>query len=434
MKKKFFIYFIGNFGSKFLNLLMIPLFTMYINASEFGEFDYWMTISNLLIIFLGLNLQDAAYMNVLKDKNETSIIINKLVKTVVIQSVVIVITYLIIFTIMGFNLFIMLLFILIVFNNLHSFFSQGIARGLEKNNYMAMSSIILSLIIALSTVLFVVLIENNIIEMNYAYLLIIAQILGYIFSVLYLLFALRKNLNLNKIIEENLNVQEVITWIKFSFPLVINSLAWWIIYLSGRIITVKYLGNEENGVFSIANRFPSLMFMLNTIFTLVWQDYAILVRNNKDNNLQYSMYLKRFTHIQFICLIIFTIVFYYASPFILKNEYLEGRIYVPLLMYATIFSGFASFYSAFYFSTGKSNGAILSSVVSSIIFVSISLIFIDSLKLYALAIAMIASYMTMLILRSFEFRNKLKILFPWKMVGVYTLIFLLIYSFVYEVI
>lgn len=435
MKKKFLIYFIGNFGSKFLNLIMIPIFTIYVNSKEFGEYDYWMTISNLVIIFLGVNIQDAAYMNIIKYRNDNKLeldsIVNKLLKTVIYQSFMIVIIYLLLVFLYGYDIFILLLFILVLLNNLHSFFSQGLARGFEENKIMAVSSIVLSSVTVLFTLISIWINESLDHNFNYASLLIISQIIGYLSSVIFLMFYMNKRIFLSNIMKEYLSFLEVLTWIKFSFPLVINSLGWWVIYLSGRIIVVKFLGESENGIFSIANRFPSIIFMLNTIFTLVWQDFAISIRKNNDNSNIYNINLRKFSHVQFISLILFTIIFYYVSPFLLRNEYISGNVYVPLLMYATAFSGFASFYSAFYFSTGKSNGAIPSSIISAIVFICITLSLITTLGLYAVAIATIVSYFIMLYLRTIEFKRKLNINFPWGLITIYSLLFSIIYFVLY---
>ena len=53
------IYAIGNFGTKVLSLIIVPLYTYVISTSDFGIYDYYETIISLLVPFVSINVNDA---------------------------------------------------------------------------------------------------------------------------------------------------------------------------------------------------------------------------------------------------------------------------------------------------------------------------------------------------------------------------------------
>ena len=50
--KKSGLYFIGNFSSKILTALLLPLYAFYISTEDFGYFDYSQTLMNIIMPFI----------------------------------------------------------------------------------------------------------------------------------------------------------------------------------------------------------------------------------------------------------------------------------------------------------------------------------------------------------------------------------------------
>ena len=55
------IYAIGNFGTKILSFLIVPMYTYYIASSDMGMYDLVNTTLNMLFPLLTLQIADAAY-------------------------------------------------------------------------------------------------------------------------------------------------------------------------------------------------------------------------------------------------------------------------------------------------------------------------------------------------------------------------------------
>ena len=68
-------YAIGNFGTKILSFLIVPLYTFYILPEDLGDYDLLMTTVSLLSPLLTMKISDAAYRWIISDKEHTDITI-----------------------------------------------------------------------------------------------------------------------------------------------------------------------------------------------------------------------------------------------------------------------------------------------------------------------------------------------------------------------
>ncbi|MGG7153562.1 oligosaccharide flippase family protein, partial [Clostridium neonatale] len=59
------IYAIGNFGSKMLTFLLLPLYTYYLTTSEYGYFDLVLSTITLCIPIITLQVNDGMYRDLL---------------------------------------------------------------------------------------------------------------------------------------------------------------------------------------------------------------------------------------------------------------------------------------------------------------------------------------------------------------------------------
>ena len=62
------IYAIGNLGTKFLNFLIVPLYTFFIEPEALGDYDLLITTVSLLSPLLTMRISDAAYRWIIKEE------------------------------------------------------------------------------------------------------------------------------------------------------------------------------------------------------------------------------------------------------------------------------------------------------------------------------------------------------------------------------
>ena len=72
--------------------------------------------------------------------------------------------------------------------------------------------------------------------------------------------------------------------IKYSFPLVPNSISWNAIGLTDRLLIVNILGEAKNGIYGVGLKFPTIINTCYSYFNLSWKESASKVVDNKDKD------------------------------------------------------------------------------------------------------------------------------------------------------
>ena len=425
MKKKFIIYLLGNFGTKFFSFVLVPIYTSFLLPGEFGTYDYWLTISTLAVSVIGLQLSQATYTHLLKFKKkdqECNQIITSSIHILLLQ-ILIALLMMIVLILLNFKytFYIIPIIILLIIND---FLNQGIARGLEKNEIMVISSLLLSFFTLTSTVY---LLYNNQYKGYNIEILFIGQIIGVSIGSIYTFLVLLKHKVFSDFTITLLPKKQYLMLILFALPLIPNTVSWWIMNVSDRLIIVNYLGESTNGIYAMANRFPSLLLMINSIVTMVWQDQAIITFEDENKGLYYTAQLKKYVVVQMIALVLFTIIFRIFAPLLLQNGFFIAIPYVPLLGLSVVFSGIASFYGTFYLSSGHTKGAFYTSIYGALINLIINLLLIKSFGLYAAVFSTIFAFIAITFIRINKFRKELDLRYPY----MYTILGIIIFGLVY---
>ena len=62
----------------------------------------------------------------------------------------------------------------------------------------------------------------------------------------------------------------------YSWPMIPNALAMWVMNLSDRLIITAVMGVEANAVYAVANKIPNLFTTLQGTYIFAWQENASL--------------------------------------------------------------------------------------------------------------------------------------------------------------
>jgi len=394
------IYLIGNFGSKFLGILIIPLYTHYLNTEQFGYFDLVVSYITLLTPLVTFQITDALYRYLLdsKDSMESSNIITNSYTIMLLNLLILNLLLLILFQFVDFNykyLFLIQLDTLI----LYTIWIQT-ARGLKQNFLYSVSGVIFTIVSLVSNLFFIIVLEYKVNG------LILSNIIAAAVTFIYVEYKLRLINYFNfKYISRKFNLK----LIKFSLPLIPNVVSWWVMNGSVRTLLTHYEGMQANGLFAIANKFPSILLMLNTIFSLAWQESVITESKSKDNKEFYTKMFNYYIIFQFTGVIIFLSITKFLMQFLVDESYYISWTYIPFLYLATIFSGFSSFYGASYLSSEKTMGSFYTSVLGAVVNLIVSICLIPVIGIQGACVATMFAFLTMWIARIINTRKYFKI-------------------------
>lgn len=400
------IFGIGNIGSKLIQFIAVPMFTMYLTTGEYGEADLLTVIVSLALPFFSFCLYDAILRFIIDERKYEKSIVSS---SIFVIGIIIIFLFLIIviLSFMDFknvDLYIVTVIFLIA-QMIQSLLAQYV-KAVDKNWEYAMNGLLLSFfILILSFVLFHVL-SNRL----FAYFF--AQIFAYLISSAFLLFCLR-----DRVIFEFKSVKKI--WIKklmsYSLPLIPNQIMWWMMNTSDRLLVTMFLGLSTNGLYAVAAKIPSLTNVIVTIFMQAWQISSF--ENAKDSNKD-SFFSAVFNNLIY-CLVIFSSLVISFLMFIMTilaaKEYFTAWKYVPLLLIGGLFSNISMFLGINYLVGKNTIGIFRTSVIGAILNVLLNLVLIPKMGANGASVSTFVSYFVVCAIRFFETRKMVKINLDFKL-------------------
>ena len=391
--KKTTLYSIGNFGSKVLSFAMIPLYSFYLDKNEFGYFDLISTIVALTIPLGTLQLTDSLLRWLLLAKNEESkskVITNSFIITIISIIIIFIILFIarIIWDIPHQSLISILLITSIIYP-----LAQQITRGLGENKLFAINGVIFTFIYLILNVVFLIYFELKIEA------LFLSTIISNVICFANLLYVTKfyKYFNL-----KYFNIVNCKEYLKYSIPLIPNTISWWLINSANKFIILYFLTLGANGLFGMANRFPSILIMINSIFIMAWQESAIIQFNKDGSKEFFSNILEKLFSIQaFFGSILILLSHFVVSKFIDPIYYDSWKL-MPILYLSVIFSSISGFYGSIYLGAKQTNGIFKTTISAGIFNVIAAFILTKYFGLIGVAIGTCLGFMMLTVIRYFD--------------------------------
>lgn len=382
------IFALGNMISKLLIFFLLPLMTYYYSQKEFGEIDLFSILISLLMPIISLSLGDFILKetSILKNGERLkSIIFSNFIFTLVVSS-----SFLIFMSILS-NINILYFYVgLATFFQIFSQFLKQIIRAKELNKIYVLSEILYSFVFAL------IVFGSIHFSLSYQFYYI-ATIFAYILEILYLTF--KSNFK-QYIIGSKLNKNLIKEGILYSFPLILNSLIWYIINISSRYFIIYFMGFYYAGIFAANLKIP---FMINMLYSYLYKAVQVFIYKNKDEDIKF---LLNVVFGVLFCAAYFLIVFNDSIiGFLINDKFQTNYFILPILYLSAIFASYASLLGINYEVTGKTKLSFYSSLLAGVSALAFNIILIPSYGLFGASISMVLSFAIMVIMRIFTIKK-----------------------------
>ncbi len=406
LAKNTIIMLIGKIATQFLSFLLLPLYTHLLPKDEYGVVDLISSYVSIAIPVATLQLEMAAFrflVDARKDLKKQSIIIKTAFKDLIKRSIVVAILYLITVQFIDFNYKYYALFAALSIG-LSNMMLQ-ISRGLGKNLIYAFAAMVTASATIVSNLIFICGFhfgaESILISMTIANVICF----GFIFIKLNIYSFLKRD-NTSKAISNKM--------LKYSAPLVPNSISWWLISSSDRTIVTAILGAAANGTYAVACKFPSIVSGFISVFSYSWTESASLHINDEDKDEYFSNVagsaLRLFSSIGIGVIAFLPIVF----NIIVGEEYRDSYSYIPIAVLAVIFNSIVLVYSAIYVAKKLTKKVAATSIASAIINIIVDLALIKFIGLYSAVISTAVAYLAMAIYRHIDIHKYVNIRYSVK--------------------
>lgn len=208
----------------------------------------------------------------------------------------------------------------------------------------------------------------------------------------------------------NLNRSTAYEMLRYSIPLIPNSIFWWINNMTSRYIIAYMLGEEYNGLFAVAYKIPTIITLMSGIFMDAWQMSAVSDAPEKRSQFFSRVFL---CYQALICTVASGLVlFSKVITIILASDAFYGAWkYIPMLLLSTVFSCMATFLGSVYMVEKKSVRNFVTTGLGAVVNVSLSLFMIPKFGVNGAAFATFLSYLLVFVTRAFDTRSFIPINF-----------------------
>lgn len=391
------IYAIGNIGSKIITFLMVPMYTHYIDKSDFGYYDICLTWCLLLMPFVTLQLRDGAFRFLLDCDSHTRrqrivtfvsrIMISTTVLSCIITAVLALLTNI---QYLGYALGLLLAM------SFQEVYSQ-VFRGLRNNRAFVTVGILSSLGICLLSIFFVVHLGWGIKG------IFLANILARVLALIIVEARVRL---ITRYTRWSVSSREVAYDIlRYTLPLLPGSLCWWLTGSSDRMFITHFLGLDVNGVYAVATRFTGIIYTLAVIYYQAWQETAILQYNSPDRDRFFSRMFSSYLTLLGLILVGYVFLLKVNYDWLVAEQYQESLNYIyPMGLSAVIFAA-AAFFDMGYQCAKDTKRTLPAIVLSAVINVVLNFLLIKPLGAYGAIVTQLVTYLVLFIYRWHDMRR-----------------------------
>lgn len=424
LAKNTIIIFLGKVCTQLISFFLLPLYTGYLSTKQYGTVDLIQTYVRLLVPLITIELEMGVFRFLIdargreKDTKEVmtnnftilflSLFLFSVVYLVVTQFVKIDYRFLILFDV----------FICTITGNL-----LQVARGFGKTLDYSIACIITGVTTVLLNILLIVFMGMRVPGM------VISMAVANGFGALYLFIKLKMYKYFKRELVDKLLIKKMV---KYSAPLVPNSLSWWIVSVSDRSIVSAILGTAANGIYAVSNKFPTLLSSIFAIFNMSWCESATLHIDSSDRDEFFSdicnTIVKLFTSLGVGLIVCMPFVF----PILINAKYDAAYIYIPILTLGVVFNVGVSLYSSIYIAKKMTKQVASTSVMGAIINIVVNVLLIKYIGLYAAAFSTMIAYFIMMVYRHFDLKKYLNIKYEKglfvKIISIFTFTLILYYQ------
>ncbi len=400
---------LGTFGSKLLVFLMVRFYTGYLTTAQFGVADIITQTCNLLLPIISLGITNGVFRFAIDSSHDKKSVFSSGLYCITLGGLMFLVITPLLSLFDQFKGYLWLIIIYTMASCYHSLCSQFI-RARNKTAFFAVQGIVNTSLVIVFNILFLAVFSFG--------------ITGYVLSVVLadgltaLLIFIKEKLwrEIVKKPEKNTFRQ----MLKYSIPMIPATIFWWVTSVSDRYMITAFLGESENGIYAVANKLPTFLTLLSTVFMQAWQLSAVMESEN-DKNEHADFYTKVWASFQSVMFIAGSLITAFSVPMIkllTTESYYSAWQFVPTLSLAMVFSAFANFMGSVYVVEKRSKNSFLTTMAGAILNIGLNFVLIPKIGTQGAAIATFASYFIVFLIRAVDAKKYI----PFKANAVYVII------------
>lgn len=390
--------FIGNFASKILIFLMLPLYTTVLTTQEYGISDLIFTTTNLLFPLFTCLATEYVMRFALDSEEDKSRVFSSAILVTIVGFVLLLMIYPLLKNIIKIGNLWGVFFLYYISITLCNIISQFV-KGLERIKIYSASGVLNTFLIVICNLLFLLYFKLGV--MGY----ILSYVVGAVITSIFLWTSAELSLYFRLINKDDL--KQIKKYIEFSYPMIPNSISWWINNSVDKYILTIFYGVSITGIYAAGYKIPSFLTIISGIFLSAWQISAIKDFGTEETRIFYSNIYRNYSSlvVNLGCLIILTSKI--ISSLLYSREFFVVWKFAPILVFAFIFQTMAGFLGTVYIASKKTSMLFISTTIGALVNICLNLFLIPYYSSLGAAVATAISYIIVWIIRLVHSRAKI---------------------------
>lgn len=381
------VYFLGTVASRLVGFALLPVYTRLMTPSQYGEYDLWFTICAFLAPVAFFQSWDGVYRFFFQHNDRDAVVTNGLV-------------------LMAWGSLVYTCAMAVALAALHSpapmatflfglstaaqYFLGYLARAQLKNTLFASSGLLNSTLAALISV---GLLATT--ELGTAAIFIGLTVGNVAQSVL--ISASVKPTSYFKSTAVDHPLQRAL--LRFSLPLCLASVAYWLLSGFTRLALVRLDGMEANGLFAVADRFAFAMTLLSTVVMYAWQEFLYTdqdspaAQERRDEGIRIILTAVLLTSAGTLLLV--AAVFHW----VVSDAFQEAYRLVPLTILSATMNTLSGILGAIFMATHKTRHLLTTTAVAAGVNVALCFVLIPRFGAAGGAASLLTAFTLMTVLR-----------------------------------
>lgn len=386
------IFAIGEMGTKLINFFLVPFYTYILATEEYGTVDLIFTLSIVIVPLVMFNIGEAIMRYAMDDDAEHDKLLSIGLTAIAfgtIFSLVLIPVVSMFGLISGYAWYMYIFVVVCATKSVVTCY----LRGKEQLVTYVSCNLLNTFLIAIFNIVFLLVLRQGI----HGYLM--AYILAEAIAVVYAILVGKIHKDIKHFVWDFCLAKKMIL---FSLAVIPNSLLWWCISSSNRIMVTAMSNVSENGLLAVSYKLPSILTMINTILMQAWKFSAIRERNSVDRNEFTNNMLNQFLRASVLISGSMILVNKIATDILFAESYYMSWRPSVFLFLGFMFLGLSTFVGTIYYVEKNMVGNMLSALVGATVNVILSILLISNIGATGATLAACICYFVVLVYRYFD--------------------------------
>lgn len=408
--KKMSIYFIGTLSTKFLSIILVPIYAYFVSAYDLGEYDYIVALSSIIFPIMYFVIWEAILRFCISEDND--IYKEEIFSTIILFTIAMTIC----------SIVVCIPLFYINENNTANWYilffaiSQGLvslwqfsARALGETKQYVIASVCGSISILLIELIYICFGNLDFIGLCIAN--IIAQII--------VIVVLEQKIHLIKFVKiKNFKLNILIMTMRFTIPLVINNVSLYLYNSGSKMIIKNNIGSYENGLYSFASKFSLLISLFSMVVSMAVIEEAYSFKSIIEYKNRISVLIFKISK-AYLSLIMLALPFLYIlySVAFKNTEYYPSVDYIFLLLLGALFTALSNNFGSAFQITDKTKYISLTTILGACLAIGISMVTVNQCGVLGVLIGGAVGPFVMMLSRAIFAKKTTGLSISWKLIG-----------------